>query len=52
VEDSTPERVRTYVEAIQAMNNIGVMYKKGEGVQKDLHEANKWFQKAIASRKD
>ena len=29
-----------------AMNNIGVMYRNGWGVEKDLDEANKWYKKA------
>ncbi len=30
----------------QAMANLGLMYLKGEGVQKDLDQARDWFEKA------
>lgn len=30
-----------------AINNMGVMYQNGFGVQKDKNEAKKWYQKAV-----
>ena len=40
IEGKTPEQIR------DAMNDIGVMYEKGQGVTKDYAEALKWFRKA------
>ena len=33
---------------IEAQHNLGVLYSRGEGVEKDLTEARKWYRKAAA----
>ena len=35
-----------------AQNNLGVRYYSGEGVEKDLKKAVKWFQKAAEQGKE
>ena len=32
----------------EAMNNLGMLYRNGRGVQKDLNLARSWFEKAVA----
>jgi hypothetical protein len=51
--DIEPNTLEWYIKEagignIQAQNNLGVMYRRGKGVDKDPKEAFKWFEKAAA----